>query len=633
MNRLPSTLRKDRTTIKFLNDRENLRKIIQDREFNLERRKQLKKILEEQSKELYSAQQKKVKKLKSGRGKNLRGELARNRNLQRRFEVGERRYKETEEPRIVGDAPQVIPGMAVSTGMTPEDRQIALQKLQLEREQLAVKRGETMGNLQLRQLEIENDRAIRAEENAIRRLELEAKKDNIPIPEIAGGERPFNIGDHQFIGNLLTGLAQDRQRERDATNNLIHKFLQHNERVQGNVSPDLLSKLFNQAQQTGLRVEGQEGTQAPNPSPADYNQTELSLEDVGSNIREILRPPPVILAGDKQREGTQTIGALTELEQELNKPDERLNKSINDLQADLQRGADNVSRFLETAEPDLPEIEPSEVSSITWSEWDRRVNKAEGEYDKTSEGINRALEAQRFNQENPFALIEVDNPLNEIDLTRSQISRFDREAQEQTERDLELIQNQGINLGELAELQQEERQLDLEQIEIGEEEQAIEEGAGVGVLQQAIVGGGQVEELEEPGIVIEPTEEGELLEEVAISTQNPVEQQEAQDFDYGEFAVHHQEQASKRGRRTEADRARGPKYSISNTSDREHKKLAPGEKVDITSYGADTKGETIGYFSQAGGASYGPNRRETKLQLGALNKSMDKGLLKLHKNY
>ena len=137
MDRRPVNLRKNRSTIKILNDRENFRKVIQDREFNLERRKQLKKLLEEQTTALYNAQQKKVKKLKQSRGKNLRGELARNKNLQRRFERGERRYNETEEPRIVGDAaPQVVGGMQFTPPpMTPEDRQIALQRLQLQAQQ------------------------------------------------------------------------------------------------------------------------------------------------------------------------------------------------------------------------------------------------------------------------------------------------------------------------------------------------------------------------------------------------------------------------------------------------------------------------------------------------------------------
>ena len=91
---------KDRTTIKILNDRENYRKIIESREFNLKRRKELQKLLQEQTNNLYNAQQKKVKKIKSGRGKNLRGELARNKNLQRRYERGERRYEETQKSKF-----------------------------------------------------------------------------------------------------------------------------------------------------------------------------------------------------------------------------------------------------------------------------------------------------------------------------------------------------------------------------------------------------------------------------------------------------------------------------------------------------------------------------------------------------
>tara|TARA_E500000318_G_C3562142_1_gene213964 strand:- start:346 stop:2817 length:2472 start_codon:yes stop_codon:yes gene_type:complete len=823
MDRRPVNLRKNRSTIKILNDRENFRKVIQDREFNLERRKQLKKLLEEQTTVLYNAQQKKVKKLKQGRGKNLRGELARNKNLQRRFERGERRYNETEEPRIRGDAaPQVVGGMQFTpAAMTPEDRQIALQRLQLQaqqqqnqfilqdrrdREELAIRRGEAQGNLllgqqrlaqeqednrnrilieqgrlniedynnrerlrldaaiaqgnlqqeqlrqqreqerenrrqeahegeilanldlelernRLRELEIENDRAIRAEEQAIRRLELEAQRENIPIPEIAGGRdarpQPFNIADHQFIGNLLTGLAQDRHREREATNNLIQQFIEHQERVQGNVSPDLLQRLFTSAQQLGLRVVGQEAQQSPNPPPPSYSQIAPSVDDVASNVRSILRNrgDTIPLSEDTRREGTQTIGVLTELEQELNRPDERLNQSIDDLQQNLQRGADNVSRFLQTAEPDLPDIDPSEVSSITSTEWDRRVNRAETEFDQTEEGLQRLLESQRFNEENPYLLIQ--NPLEELELTRSQASAFDRQANETTERELEALRQQGITIQRLAELQEQERtqekpaepsaetletieqQLTQEQIEIGEEEQAIEEGAGVGVLQQAgeaigqglvsvaggvaeaglgvvqgageavleqlptpgqvgqavgrglvsgagallgagasavgglgqaIVGGGQVEELEEEQQLQEATDEGELLEEIPISTQNPA--QIADDsFDYGEFVVHHAEQSDKQRPPTLLERQRGAKYSIQNTSDRVHKKLKPGEKVDITSYGKDRKGESIGYYGELNPAS---NRRQglpTQLQLGALNKSIDKGYLKLHKNY
>ncbi len=43
---------RDRSTIKLLNDRQNVIKLVKSREFNLERQKELKKILQEQHKKL-----------------------------------------------------------------------------------------------------------------------------------------------------------------------------------------------------------------------------------------------------------------------------------------------------------------------------------------------------------------------------------------------------------------------------------------------------------------------------------------------------------------------------------------------------------------------------------------------------
>ena len=51
-----------------------------------------------------------AKKLKKRRGKNLRGEVARNLREQRRFERGERRDRPEQEPRIVGDPVPPVPG-------------------------------------------------------------------------------------------------------------------------------------------------------------------------------------------------------------------------------------------------------------------------------------------------------------------------------------------------------------------------------------------------------------------------------------------------------------------------------------------------------------------------------------------
>ena len=58
-----------------------------------------------------------AKKLKKRRGKNLRGEVARNLREQRRFEKGERRDKPEEEPRIVGDP---IPPVSAGAGVVAQ---------------------------------------------------------------------------------------------------------------------------------------------------------------------------------------------------------------------------------------------------------------------------------------------------------------------------------------------------------------------------------------------------------------------------------------------------------------------------------------------------------------------------------
>ena len=82
-----------------------------------------------------------AKKLKKRRGKNLRGEVARNLREQRRFEKGERRYKPEEEPRIVGDPIPQAPGVVAQPQADPnaqlrlaiEGRRIATQEAQQRR--------------------------------------------------------------------------------------------------------------------------------------------------------------------------------------------------------------------------------------------------------------------------------------------------------------------------------------------------------------------------------------------------------------------------------------------------------------------------------------------------------------------
>lgn len=82
-----------------------------------------------------------AKKLKKRKGKNLRGEVARNLREQRRFERGERRDRPEEEPRIVGDPVPPVPGAPAAPAADPnaqlrlaiEGRRIAAQDAQQRR--------------------------------------------------------------------------------------------------------------------------------------------------------------------------------------------------------------------------------------------------------------------------------------------------------------------------------------------------------------------------------------------------------------------------------------------------------------------------------------------------------------------
>ena len=106
--------------------------------------------------ETLKKQQKKRKK-KARKTKALRGDLARNLTEQRRFTRGERREKDTEEPRIVGDPAPVPAGFAYDPVIErrrldieeARDRQRQLERIADRREQarrqdaeLAVRRGE-----------------------------------------------------------------------------------------------------------------------------------------------------------------------------------------------------------------------------------------------------------------------------------------------------------------------------------------------------------------------------------------------------------------------------------------------------------------------------------------------------------
>ena len=99
-----------------------------------------------------------VKKLKKRRGKNLRGETARNIREQRRFERGERRDRPEQEPRIVGDP-------APAAAAAPVDPALERRRLDLEE---ARDRNRQLDRAAQRRA----DQAAQERELAVRRGEL-----------------------------------------------------------------------------------------------------------------------------------------------------------------------------------------------------------------------------------------------------------------------------------------------------------------------------------------------------------------------------------------------------------------------------------------------------------------------------
>ena len=138
-----------------------------------------------------------AKKLKKRRGKNLRGEVARNLREQRRFERGERRDKPEQEPRIVGDPVPPAPGAPAAPAapaadpnaqlrLAIEGRRIAAQDAQQRRLVDAVmardvaERGERLAIL---------DRQADERQAIIGRSEVERQAILDRQAELAGEER------------------------------------------------------------------------------------------------------------------------------------------------------------------------------------------------------------------------------------------------------------------------------------------------------------------------------------------------------------------------------------------------------------------------------------------------------------
>ena len=315
MSRRPPPNSINRSVLNNLNDRENLRKIIKSREFNLERQKELKKIIQEHTEKLMKSQKIKATKLKAGRGKNLRGELKINEALKRRYERGERRYEPTQEPRIYGD-----PAPAGTGGMSDEDRQLKreelAQQLQIENRKIGLQEGQELASvdyrnrmLELDELKIQNERDMRAEENEIRRLELEGVRENIPF---------VNVGNEQFFNNLLSGVATEQQRAREHTERIMNELLEHNRRTQGNMGADIIDELFRRGRETGLRPPSEPPSLPPNPAPPSVilaGDRDAPLEYPGSEIADRIR-------GILSEPAEGSVGALTDLQRQLEELEE-----------------------------------------------------------------------------------------------------------------------------------------------------------------------------------------------------------------------------------------------------------------------------------------------------------------------
>ena len=690
MSRRPPPNSINRSVLNNLNDRENLRKIIKSREFNLERQKELKKIIQEHTEKLMKSQKIKATKLKAGRGKNLRGELKINEALKRRYERGERRYEPTQEPRIYGD-----PAPAGTGGMSDEDRQLKreelAQQLQIEDRKIGLQEGQELASvdyrnrmLELDELKIQNERDMRAEENEIRRLELEGVRENIPF---------VNVGNEQFFNNLLSGVATEQQRAREHTERIMHELLEHNRRTQGNMGNNILDELFRRGRETGLRPPSEPASLPPMPAPPSViiaGDRDAPPEYPGSEIADRIR-------GILSEPAEGSVGALTQLQRQLEELEEEepiteenrtegLVQSLIDTNSETNGGlgfGDNISE--------------SNLSGLSSGErFHRLVDEAEAVWDRSAEGIEQARLSQAERDTMPDFLL-VDNPLEELDLTQSEVVRLETQAQEEDRSEEGTLIAQ-----ELAELRQQQITTDeVNRLENQLQEPQPEEGAGVGGLvaqagqavggalvgaadiglraaggvvqgageaildqlpalptagevgaaagrglvaaggaalqagaglvaggvEAALGGGGRIEEIIEELPLPGGATDGELLEEVGETTLNPRDIRDSQ-IDYGEFITHHALMVDRKGR-PPRDSDITTQYSLINTSNKEHKKIQPGEEVDITSYRTDpTLGDSVGY---KGARGVGATGRVNTIKLTALNKSIEKGLLKLRK--
>ena len=192
-------------------------------------------------------------------------------------------------------------------------------------------------------------------------------------------------------------------------------------------------------------------TQPPPPYPGS---------EIADRIRGILSEPV---------EGS--VGALTGLERELSREpieeergvSEEAVRSLVDTNSEIHGGlgfGDNISE--------------SNLSALSSGErFHRLVDEAEAVWSRTAEGIEQARRDQAERDAMPDFLL-VDNPLEELNLTESEVGRLDERARERDRSELGTLIEE-----ELEELRQQQITTDrLNQLENRVEEEQV--GAGVG---------------------------------------------------------------------------------------------------------------------------------------------------------
>tara|TARA_R110002126_G_scaffold84898_2_gene206001 strand:- start:1854 stop:4352 length:2499 start_codon:yes stop_codon:yes gene_type:complete len=411
-----------------LNDRENIRKLVKSREFNLERQKELRNLYLKSIDDLKKLKAKKVAALKKGRGKNLRGGVAQNKRLQHRFERGERRYKETEEPRIVGDPLNININQPAQGGFmytnTP-DKDVELEKLRIEnlkrqgeqalkernldlvrdrivydttrleddknyrRAELQQQRDLNHRIAELEDFKAKTDRDIRIDQNEINRLRLEAERENIALQRIPTIEPNINLADRQFVNNLLSGTAQETHRAREHTENLVRNILEHEGRTQQQFDPALLTRLFETAEARGLRVPGPSEVIVPAPPPEPKGKGKGATPpppppppEAQAWTGRTIKPPqsiermeaPMDLVEELKRAGGKPLKTKFKMPRRLSPPDKSPSDKINEATlSELESIRGKVKGMMAASRPTPEEQKQDEEANAYIDEQEARL--------------------------------------------------------------------------------------------------------------------------------------------------------------------------------------------------------------------------------------------------------------------